>query len=252
MKKLLVLLFLLGGFQLQAQTIVQEIFNVGGASHVSDMDVPKPTRPGSTLIAMPGPMSPGVKVMSITDNAPAGSNVYLQVPGAASSCGREALDIWYCEKCNPGVTELKYHFSGHVMSVNTFLEVSDLALISPVDGTGVHVTDGTGTSDGVEAGPAIKTTATDFLIARYYSAAPPAAVTPAPWTLKSTYVYASNAPTGTHQPTLTGGGEAGSFCMSLAAFKTTASSTTAAQREPGENHSETGSTLFSDNEKPKF
>jgi hypothetical protein len=251
MKKLLILLFLFGGFELQAQTIVQEIFNVGGASHVSDMDVPKPTSPGSTLIAMPGPMSAGVKVMSITDNAPAGSNLYKQVPGAASSCGKESLDIWYCEKCNPGVTELKYHFSGHVMSVNTFLEVANLALISPVDGAGVNVTDGTGSNDGVESGPAIKTTATDFIIARYASAVAPSAVTPAPWTLKSTYVYAVNAPTGTHQPTLTGGGSAGSFCMSVAAFKTAAPGGTA-QAGSVIKHSDSGDALFSDNENPKF
>jgi hypothetical protein len=251
MKKLLVLLLLLGGLELQAQTIVQEIFNVGGASHVSDMDVPKPTRPGSTLIAMPGPMSTSVKVMSITDNAPSGSNLYKQVPGAASSCGKQSLDVWYCEKCNPGVTELKYHFSGHVMSVNTFLEVADLALSSPVDGSGANVTEGTGSSDGVEAGPAIKTTATDFIIARYASAAAPSAVTPAPWTLKSTYVYAANAAMGTHQPTLTGGGAAGNFCMSMAAFKTTASGSVAPAGTVAK-HAESGSELFSDNEGPKF
>jgi hypothetical protein len=251
MKRLLVLLCLVGGLELQAQTIVQEIFNIGGASHVSDMDVPKPTSPGSTLIAMPGPMSVGVKVMSITDNAPAGSNLYKQVPGAASSCGKEALDIWYCEKCNPGVTELKYHFSGHVMSVNTFLEVADLALSSPVDGSGANVTDGTGSGDGVEAGPTIKTTATDFIVARYFSGAPPTAVTPAPWALKTTYVYATNAPAGTHQPTLTGGGAASSFCMSVAAFKTAASGG-AAQGGSSAKHSPAGSALFSDNETPKF
>ncbi|HEX4423894.1 MAG TPA: hypothetical protein VH079_00745 [Terriglobales bacterium] len=251
MKKLLALLFFFGGLQLQGQTIVQEIFNVGGASHVSDMDVPKPTRPGSTLIAMPGPVSPSVKVMSITDNAPTGSNLYKQVPGAASSCGKQSLDIWYCEKCNPGVTELKYHFSGHVMSVNTFIEVADLALSSPVDGSGANVTDGTGSSEGVEAGPSLKTTATDFIIARYASAVAPSAVTPAPWTLKSTYVYAANAPTGTHQPTLTGGGPAGSFCMSAAAFKSAASGSAT----PGSTvakHAESGSELFSDNQGPKF
>ena len=249
MKKLLILLFLLGGFQLQAQTLVQEIFNVGGASHVSDMDVPKPTKPGSTLIAMPGPLSPGVKVLSITDNAPAGSNLYKQVPGAASSCGKEALDIWYCESCNAGVTELKYHFSGHVMSVNTFLEVADLAMTSPVDGSGVNITDGTGTKEGVEVGPSIKTTATDFIVARYFSSTPPSnGVTPAPWALKSTYVYAVNAPSGTHQPKLNGAEADSNFCMSMAAFKTTAGQPPASTAKD----SQTKDSLLSDSEKPKF
>jgi hypothetical protein len=215
------------------------------------MDVPKATRAGSTLIAMPGPMSATVKVSSITDNAPAGSNLYKQVPGAASACGKQSLDIWYCEKCNPGVTELKYHFSGHVMSVNTFLEVADLALSSPVDGNGANVTDGTASGDGVETGPAIKTTANDFIIARYASAEPPTAVTPKPWALKSTYVYAVNAPAGTHQPTLTGGGAKSNFCISLAAFKVAASGAASPQAS-GASQSQTGSTLFTYNEKPQF
>jgi hypothetical protein len=250
MTKMLIFLFLLGSFSLQAQTIVQEHFAVGGVSHISDMDVPNPTSPGSTLIAMPGPMSPDVTVTSITDNAPAGGNIYKQVPGAASSCGRESLDIWYCEKCNPGVTELKYHFSGHVMSVNAFLEVADLALTSPIDGNGVHVTNGTGSSTGVETGPAIKTTATDFIVGRYFSAEAPTGVTPSPWTMRTTYVFATNAPTGAHQPTLTGA-PASNFCMSLAAFKTVpAGANTSAGTVAKDG--ESGSSLVSDKEKPKF
>jgi len=250
-KKILILLFLLGGVELPAQTIVQELFSVGGPSHVSDMDVPAPTSEGSILIAMPGPLSPGVRVLSITDNAPGGGNTYKQVPGAASSCaGKASLDIWYCENCKSGVTELKYHFSGHVPSINTFLEISKLALSSIVDGSGVHVSDGTGTSAGLEVGPSITTTATDFVVARYFSTDPtPTGVTPAPWKYKSTYVYALDRPSGTQQPTLTGGSDAGSFCISMAAFKTAASGAIS-QLGSGARHSRTGSTLFSDTELP--
>ncbi len=250
--KFLILLFLLGTVELPAQTIVQEIFSVGGPSHVSDMDVPAPTSEGSILIAMPGPLSPGVKVLSINDNAPGGGNIYKQVPGAASSCGKAALDIWYCENCKAGVTELKYHFSGHVPSINTFLEVSRLALSSPVDGSGVHVSDGTANNAGLEVGPSIQTTATDFVVARYFSTDPtPTGVTPAAWKYKSTYVYALDQPSGSHQPTLAGGSAAGNFCMSMAAFKTVAAGSVS-QQQSEVRRSQKLSTLVSDNEEPKF
>ena len=251
MKKFLILLTLLGGVELPAQTIVQELFSVGGPSHVSDMDLPAPTHGGSILIAMPGPLAPGVRVLSITDNAPGGSNTYKQVPGAASSCGA-SLDIWYCENCRPGVREIKYHFSGHVASINTFLEVSKLQLSAVVDGSGAHVSDGTGTSAGLEAGPTITTAATDFIVARYFSNDPaPTGVSPAAWKYKTTYVYALDRPAGTYQPTLTGGGPSGSYCMSLAAFKAAASGVIAEQGS-GSKHSRPGSTLLSDNELAKF
>ncbi len=235
---LLMLLWLLSGIELTAQTIVQEILTVGGSSHVSDMDLKEPTREGSTIIVMPGPLSPGVRVLGITDNAPGGSNVYQPVPGAASSC-KASLDIWYCEKCKPGVKEMKYHFSGHVPSINVFLEVSNLALTSALDGSGVNVSDGTSASEGVEAGPSITTTATDFIVARYFSADPaPTGVSPAEWNYKTTYIYKPNAPAGTHQPKLTGGGPSAAFCMSMAAFKAAAAnpapSTSATKAMPGD------------------
>ncbi|HKM86499.1 MAG TPA: hypothetical protein VJW96_09850 [Terriglobales bacterium] len=226
-KKLLIWLLLWGGVELSAQTIVQQLFKISSMpSPVSDMDLPAPTGAGSVLIAMPGPVSPGVKVLSVTDNAPAGGNTYKQVPGAASSCGENvSLDIWYCEKCNSGVTELKFHLSGNAKaSINAFLEISQMQLSAVLDGSGAHVNDGTRTSGALEVGPSITTTATDFIIARYYSTNPiPTGVTPAAWTYKTTYVYALNGPSGTYQPTLTGGSAAGSFCMSMAAFKTVAS-----------------------------
>jgi hypothetical protein len=225
-KRLLILLLLCGGVELSAQTIVQEFAAISaGAGTVSDMDLTTPTAEGSVLIAMPLLLSPGIKVLSVTDNAPAGGNTYKQVPAANSSCGNQSLDIWYCEKCNSGVTELKFHLSAHVRaSINGFLEVSNIALSSPVDGSGVHVSDGTATSGGSEVGPSIKTTAKDFIIARYFSSSPgPTGVTPAGWTFKTSYVYMLNAPAGTYQPTLTGGRAGGSFCMGMAAFKAASS-----------------------------
>jgi len=225
-KRLLIFLLLWGGVRLSAQTIVQEFAAVSaGAGTVSDMDLTTPTTEGSVLIAMPMLLSPGIKVLSVTDNAPAGGNTYQQVSAASSSCGNQSLDIWYCEKCNPGVTELKFHLSAHVRaSINGFLEVSKIAPSSPVDGSGVHLSDGTATSAGLEVGPRITTTAKDFIIARYFSSVPgPTGVTPAGWTFKTSYVYMLNAPAGTYQPTLTGGRAGGNFCMGMAAFKTSGS-----------------------------
>jgi hypothetical protein len=223
-KKLLTLFLFWAAAELPAQTIVQQFLDISTTpAPTSDMDLPKPTLKGSVLIGMPGPTSAGVKVLSVTDNAPAGGNTYKQVPGAASSCGTtQSLDIWYCENCNGGVTELKFHLSGGAkISINTFLELSNMRLSSVLDGTGTHVNDGTRTTAGLEIGPAITTTATDFIVARYHSTNPiPTGVSPAPWTYKTTYVYVPNAPSGTYQPTLTGKGTSGTYCMSMAAFKT--------------------------------
>jgi len=226
MKKKLLILLLWGGVELSAQTIVQQFAAISaGAGTVSDMDLNQPTGKGSVLIAMPVLLSPGVKVLSVTDNAPDGGNTYKQVSGAISSCANKFLDIWYCESCNPGVTELKFHLSDHVKgSINAFLEVSNMVLSSVVDGSGAHVSDGTATGGGLEVGPSITTTAKDFIIARYFPTAPlPTGVTPAAWTYTTSYVYLLNAPSGTYQPTLTGASAGGSFCMGMAAFKTAAS-----------------------------
>ncbi|MGB8597845.1 MAG: hypothetical protein WCD48_20290 [Candidatus Sulfotelmatobacter sp.] len=224
-RKLLVFLLFCGGVELSAQTVVQQFVAVSaGAGTVSDMDLPKPSGKGSVLIAMPVLLSPGVKVLSVSDNAPDGGNTYKQVPGTSSSCAEKSLDIWYCENCNPGVTELKFHLSDHVKgSLNAFLEVSGMALSSVLDGTGAQVSNGTATSGDLEVGPSITTTTKDFIIARYFSTAPlPTGVTPAGWKYSTSYVYFLNAPSGTYQPTLTGGRAAGSFCMGMAAFKTAA------------------------------
>jgi hypothetical protein len=234
--KFLTLFVLLGAVQLPAQTIVQEFFAIGSMpAPTADMDLPKPTAQGNVLIAMPGPTSNGVKVLSVTDNAPAGGNTYKQVPGAAGSCGKvQLVDIWYCENCNGGVTELKFHLSGGARaSINAFLELSDMAHSSILDGTGAHVDDGTRTSAGLEVGPTLKTTATDFVVARYNSTRPiPTGVTPASWIYKTTHVYRLNAPAGNYQPTLTGGGTSGDFCMGMAAFKTAAHAASAAAPAP--------------------
>jgi hypothetical protein len=230
-KSFFLLLLLWAGIQLSAQTIVQQFVSVGSASQVIDMDTPLPSTEGNTLIAMPGPLSPGVSVLSVTDNSPNGGNKYTNVPGSVSSCDKKPLSIWYCENCKGGVTELKYHLSDFSKgAINTFLEVADLAPDSVLDGEGKTVSDGTATSAGLEAGPSIATTATDFVIARFSSAAPiPKAVTPAGWTYKTSYLYFVNAPSGTYQPTLTGAPPAGNYCMSMAAFKTAAHS---AQSKP--------------------
>jgi hypothetical protein len=220
------LLFLLTcvGAEMSAQTIIQQFAAVSaGAGQVSDMDLTQPTSKGSVLIAMPELLSPEVKVLSVTDDAPDGGNTYRQVKGAISSCANRSVDVWYCENCKPGVTELKFHLSGHVKgSINSFLEVSDLALSSVLDGSGAHVSDGTATSQGLDVGPMIATTATDFVIARYSSTPHSTGVAPSDWTYRPTYVYGLNLPKGTYQPSLTGGKAGGSFCMSMASFKTAA------------------------------
>jgi hypothetical protein len=224
--RLLLLLLLWGGFELSAQTIVQQFAAVSaGAGTVSDMDLPNPSLQGSVLITMPMLLTPGIKVVSVTDNSPDGGNTYKQIPGTISSCAKQSLDIWYCENCKGGVTELKFHLSGHVRaSLNSFLEVSNMASSSVLDGSGAHVSDGTATSAGLEVGPSITTTAKDFVIARYFSATPlPTGVTPAAWKYTTSYVYALDALPGSYQPTLTGAKPAGSFCMGMAAFKTGAS-----------------------------
>jgi hypothetical protein len=207
---------------LSAQTITQQFAAISaGAGEVSDMDLPNPTAEGSVLIAMPMQLSPDIKIVSITDNAPDGGNIYKQVPGAVSSCAKRAVEIWYCEKCKGGVTELKFHLSGHVRaSINGFMEVAGLAVPAVVDGKGISLSDGVASSAGAFVGPSLKTTANDFVIARYFADPPiPSGVTPATWTYKSSYVYGLNLAPGAYQPTLTGGKVGGSFCMSMAAFK---------------------------------
>ncbi len=219
--KLLILLLLCAGGELSAQTIIQQFAAISkGSGLKSDMDL-EPTAKGSTIIAMPFQLSPGVKVVSVTDNAPDGPNTYKQVPAASSSCPEGPIDIWYCEKCNPGVTELQFHLSGHVKaSINSFLEVSNLAVSSILDGNGAQVSNGKANGAGQLVGPSIKTTATDFVVARFFSDTPyPTGVTPEAWTFKPSYAYVLKAPPGTYQPTLTGGGAGGGYCMSMAAFK---------------------------------
>jgi hypothetical protein len=224
-EKLLILLVFVGGIELSAQTIVQQFAALSsGSGEVSDMDLNTPTGKGHVLIAMPELLSPGVKVVSVTDNAPGGGNTYKQVPDASSSCPNRLIDIWYCENCKPGVTELKFHLSGAVKgNINGFIELSNMPSSSVLDGSGVHLNDGTVTSAGLEVGPEITTTATDFIVARYPISVPgpnPHGVTPATWKFTTSYVYELNAPSGTHQPTLTGAKAAAKFCVSSAAFKT--------------------------------
>lgn len=224
MKNLLVgILLLWVGIPLSAQTILQQFTALSaGAGPTSDMDLPQPTAKGSTLIAMPEQLSPDVTVVGVTDNAPDGGNTYKQIKNASSSCSKRSVDIWYCENCNPGVTELKFHLSGNVKgSVNTFLEVADLALSTVLDGEGTHVTDGPVASDGREVGPKMVTTTTDFVIGRHSSTPFPSmitSITPSGWVYKPTYVYGLNLPPGTYQPILIDA-KGKSFCLSMAAFK---------------------------------
>jgi len=222
MNRALLLFAFLWASQSPAQTVLQHFIAVSkGAGTVSDMDIGT-TSEGSVIIAMPMELTPGIKVLSVTDNAPAGSNIYKRVSGSTGSCANQVMEIWYCEKCSPGVTELKFHLSDHVRaSLNALVEVSGLQLPAVLDGDGTHLDDATRTSQGEEVGPVIKTTASDFIIARYNSDFPiPKAVTPDPWQYRTSYVYILNAPAGTYQPTLSGGeGKSGKYCMSAAAFK---------------------------------
>src|ERR1035441_638444 len=175
--------------------ILPQYVAISQGNDVSDMDLKDPTAKGSLLIAMPVQLLAGTKVLSVTDNAPDGGNTYKQIQGAVSSCENKAVDIWYCENCNAGVTELKFHLSGRTKgAINAFMEISDMALSSAVDVSG-HVTDGKATSAGLEAGPSIKTTAKDFIVARYFPTDPiPTGVTPAPWTYTTSYEYMVDAP----------------------------------------------------------
>ena len=222
MKRALLLCALLWASQSPAQSVLQHFIAVSkGAGTVSDMDIGT-TSEGSVIIAMPLELTPGITVLSVTDNAPTGSNIYKKVSGSTASCANQAMEIWYCEKCSAGVTELKFHLSDHVRaSLNSLVEVSGLQLPAALDGEGTHLNDGTRTSKGEEVGPVIKTTASDFIIARYNSDFPiPKAVAPDPWQYRTSYVYITNGPAGTYQPTLSGGeGKSGKYCMSAAAFK---------------------------------
>jgi hypothetical protein len=221
-KFLILLLLLWGAVELSAQTIVQQFTALSQGTTSSDMDLQQPTAKGSVLIGMPALLTPGLKVLSVTDNAEGGSNTYKQVPGAASSCANKSADIWYCENCKPGVTELTFHISGDSRgSINAFVEVSDMAVSSVADGSGAHVSDGTATSAGLEVGPSITTTAKDFIIGRFFPTSPlPNGVSPAAWRYTPSYIYLLDAPPGTYQPSLTGGKAAGNFCIGVAAFKT--------------------------------
>jgi len=229
-KFLVLLLLLWGAVELSAQTIVQQFTAISQGTHTSDMDLQQPTAKGSVLIAMPALLTPGLKVLSVTDNAEGGSNTYKKVPGASSSCAKKSVDIWYCENCRPGVTELQFHIDGDSRgSINAFLEVSDMAVSLVADGSGVQVSDGTATSAGLEVGPSITTTAKDFIVGRFFPINPlPNGVSPAAWMYTPSYVYMLDAPPGKYQPTLTGGKAAANFCIGVAAFKT-ASPVTAPQ-----------------------
>ena len=86
----------------------------------------------------------------------------------SSSCPNKPIDIWYCENCKPGVTELKFHLSGGVKaSINGVVRLSNLPSSSVIDGSSVDLNDGTVSSGGLEVGPQITTTATDCIVARY-------------------------------------------------------------------------------------
>jgi len=230
MKRSLLVFLLMAGTASSAQTVLQQFAAVSsGAGTVSDMDLPQPSAKGSVLIAAPILLTPDVKVVSVTDNAPAGGNIYKAVKGSLSYCNKQALEIWYCENCNPDVTELKFHLSGHVRaSINNFLEVSGLALSEVLDGMGAAVSDGTVTSAGQGEGPKLTTTAQDFILAPYFSTPPlPTGVTPAAWSHHPSYVYLLNGAPGTYQPNLTGGKSGSNFCASMAAFKTAATASPA-------------------------
>jgi hypothetical protein len=182
------------------------------------MELKEPTSKGNVLVAMSMMISPGVRVVSVTDDAPGGSNLYKKIEGASSSCANKFNDIWYCENCKAGATVVTFEQSEGSASIISFLELSNMESTSVLDGSGAHVSDGA-TSAGLEVGPSIKTSATDFIVANYFP--PPSAVTPAAWTFSPSFSYVKDAPAGTYQPTLTAKA-AGSFCIGMAAFRTAA------------------------------
>lgn len=215
----------------QAQTILQQFAAISaGAGVTSDMDLVQPTTAGSTLIAMPELLTPGITVESVTDNA---GNVYKKIKNASSSCTKRLVDIWYCENCKGDVIELKFHLSDHTQgSINSFVEVAGLASSDVVDGKGTHVDDKQAESDGHELGPSIKTNARDFVVARFSSSVHPKAVAPNLWTYKPTYVYGLNLSAGTYQPILIGEDAGASFCISMAPFRIATSTPAASSPAP--------------------
>lgn len=220
MKKTILILSLLlwGGVALSAQTIVQQLTSLSQGAHDSLMELKEPTSKGSLLIALSTIVSPGVRVLTVTDDAQGGSNVYKKIAGASSSCANKFIDIWYCENCKPGATVVTFHQTEASASVISFLEVSNMASSSVLDGSGAQVSDGTATSAGLELGPSFKTTATDFIVSAYFP--PPSGLTSAAWKFSPSFAYAQNEPPGTYQPTLTGAKPNGNFCIGVAAFKT--------------------------------
>ena len=221
MRNMLLALLLCPGLA-SAQTVLQQFSAVSsGAGTVSDMDLPEPTASGSVLITMPLQLTPGVRVIEVTDNAPGGGNTYKQFPGTYATCQKQALEIWFCENCKPGVTELKIHLSGHVrVSLNTFLEVSGLVTDSTADGNGVPLTDGSASNAGLERGPKLTTSVKDFVIARFFSDPTlPSGVTPDQWHFTKSYAYVLNGPEGDYQPMFTGAKPGSNYCAGLAAFK---------------------------------
>ncbi len=222
MRRLFALLVIWTAVYAPAQTVVQKFVALSrGSGTTSDLDLAQPTAQGSLLIAMPLLLTPDVKIVSVTDNAPNGGNTYKQVTGASSSCQKQALDIWYCENCAGGAIELKFHHSAPVRaSMNAFIEVSGAALSSVLDGMGVHINDGSATNDGSLVGPKISTTSKDFIVARYFATPSlPVGVTPSNWIQTPAFAYGVDLPADTYQPKLTGAPASANFCMSVAAFK---------------------------------
>ena len=110
-------------FSYRLKTIVQQYTAISQGYDVSDMDLKQPTAAGSVLIAMPVVLTPGLKVLSVTDDQ---GNTYKQVTTAAAACGNRPVNIWYCENCKAGVMELKFHLSGRTKgSINSFIELSE-------------------------------------------------------------------------------------------------------------------------------
>jgi hypothetical protein len=225
MKKNLLLLSLLlpASVASSAQTVLQQFTSLSqGSVHRSFIELKQPTRKGSVLIAIPMFVAPNIRVLKVSDDGPEGGSVYHKIEAAAASCANKFVDIWYCENCKAGVTEIKMELSDTAQGLNSFLEVADLAPSAAIDGPGAHVSDGTATIAGQAPGASITTSAQDFVLAAYF---PPAAgITPASWAFTRSFAYLQSAPPGTYQPTLTGA-KPGNYCMAMAAFKaaTTAS-----------------------------
>jgi hypothetical protein len=91
------------------------------------------------IIVLPSLFDNTITVTSITDNAPGGSNLYIQVPGARAtdSTGGSSSEIWYCANSKPKATTITVNFSSSVGSGLFMFEVSNMNSSLPFQEKGI-------------------------------------------------------------------------------------------------------------------